>query len=360
MRKDIENKNCNKQITINLVNCIKILLADKRYILIYIFIAGILGLIVAFTTPKTYKSTVMLAPEESGAGFSGSISSLASMVGMNMKIGQSGDALYPEIYPDLVSSTDFIVGLFNVKIRTKDNLIMCDYYTYLKEHQKKALMDWPLAALSKVIEKFTQKDIPPHRDNNKINPFWLTKDEANIAKATESNINCTVDKKTSVITISVTDQDPLVAALMADSVKAHLQIAITNYKTKKARVDLKYMEKLFDEARKQYDKARQQYGAAADADMDVSLQSYKLKTEDLENDMQLKYNIYQQVVEQLQLAQAKVQEKTPAFTVVQSASVPIRPSSRSKIMTIFIWMFLGFIVRATILGWNQLRLFIAQ
>ena len=78
------------------------------------------------------------------------------------------------------------------------------------------------------------------------------------------------------------------------------------------------------------------------------------------NDMQLKYNIYQQVVEQLQLAQAKVQEKTPAFTVVQSASVPIRPSSRSKIMTIFIWMFLGFIVRATILGWNQLRLFITQ
>ena len=120
------------------------------------------------------------------------------------------------------------------------------------------------------------------------------------------------------------------------------------------------MEKLFDEERKQYDKARQQYGAAADADMDVSLQSYKLKTEDLENDMQLKYNIYQQVVEQLQLAQAKVQEKTPAFTVVQSASVPIRPSSRSKIMTIFIWMFLGFIVRATILGWNQLRLFITQ
>lgn len=139
MRKDIENKNCNKQIKINLVSCIKILLADKRYILIYIFIAGILGLIVAFTTPKTYKSTVMLAPEESGAGFSGSISSLASMVGMNMKIGQSGDALYPEIYPDLVSSTDFIIGLFNVKIRTKDNLIMCDYYTYLKEHQKKAL-----------------------------------------------------------------------------------------------------------------------------------------------------------------------------------------------------------------------------
>ena len=98
----------------------------------------------------------------------------------------------------------------------------------------------------------------------------------------------------------------------------------------------------------------------SDPDAAIHYLARLLKTEDLENDMQLKYNIYQQVVEQLQLAQAKVQEKTPAFTVVQSASVPIRPSSRSKIMTIFIWMFLGFIVRATILGWNQLRLFITQ
>ena len=95
-------------------------------------------------------------------------------------------------------------------------------------------------------------------------------------------------------------------------------------------------------------------------DYDVNIGDSYLNSPTKENDMQLKYNIYQQVVEQLQLAQAKVQEKTPAFTVVQSASVPIRPSSRSKIMTIFIWMFLGFIVRATILGWNQLRLFIIQ
>ena len=108
-----------KIININASAVIKMLLADKRKVCIYSCVAGVIGLLIAFTTPKVYKSTVMLAPEESGGGFSGSISSLAAMVGMNMKIGQTGDALYPEIYPDLMQSTKFIVGLFPIKVTTQ-------------------------------------------------------------------------------------------------------------------------------------------------------------------------------------------------------------------------------------------------
>jgi uncharacterized protein involved in exopolysaccharide biosynthesis len=74
--------------------------------------------------------------------------------------------------------------------------------------------------------------------------------------------------------------------------------------------------------------------------------------------MQLKFNIYQQVVEQRQLAQAKVQERTPAFTIVQRATVPIKHSSRPKVVTLIIWMLLGFLVRTGILFWNNRETFI--
>ena len=82
-----------------------------------------------------------------------------------------------------------------------------------------------------------------------------------------------------------------------------------------------------------------------------------MKEEDLENDMQLKYNIYQQVVEQLQLANAKVQERTPAFTVIQSATVPLKHSSRSKLATLVTWMFLGFMLRFVIVLWKNRKVF---
>ena len=107
-----------KLININMAEVVRTLYADRKKVCIYSLVAGVIGVALAFGTPKVYKSTVILVPEESGNGFSGSISSLASMVGMNMKIGQTGDALYPEIYPDLMESTDFIVGLFPIKVTT--------------------------------------------------------------------------------------------------------------------------------------------------------------------------------------------------------------------------------------------------
>ncbi len=338
-----------KIINISIVEILRILKKDKKMLTLFMLIFGIVGVILAFSTPKIYKSTVMLAPEESGSSMSSNISSMAAMIGMTMRIGQSGDAIYPEIYPDLMQSTDFIVGLFPVKVTTNKTGNTYDYYQYLSKHQETAFYDYPKEQLQKLL---TKKDDTKKSKYDKVNAFQLTLDESKIAKQISNNIACQVDKKTNVISITVTDQDPLIAATLADSVKQHLQIAITNYRTKKARTDLQYMESLFAEARKQYDKARQTYASYSDANQDMVLQTYKSKQEDLENDMQLKYNIYQQMTEQLQLAKAKVQERTPAFTVIQSASVPNKHSSRPKIITLLIWMTLGFFIRSIILAWK--------
>ena len=345
----------NKLLNISLAKVVRLLIADKRKIIIYSCVAGVIGLILAFGTPKTYQSTVVLAPEESGAGFSGSISSLASMVGMDLKVGQSGDAIYPEIYPDLMSSTNFIVELFPITVTKSGTGEKYTYQDYLQNHQKTAFHDYPKVWITDFFKKLTSK---PSSGPHKTDPFHLTKDEDDVVKAINGKISCTVDKKTNVITITVEDQDPLIAATVADSVQVHLQHAITDYRTKKARVDLEYMQQLFDEAQEQYKQARRAYAACADSYQNVKLQKYAQKVEDLENEMQLKYEIYQQVSEHLHLAKAKVQERTPAFTIVQGASVPVKHSSRSKVSSLVIWMMLGFMLRTCILLWKNRRQFI--
>ena len=118
------------------------------------------------------------------------------------------------------------------------------------------------------------------------------------------------------------------------------------------------MQQLFDEAQAQYQQASHAYATCADSYQDVNLQKYAQKVEDLENEMQLKYVIYQQISEHLHLAKAKVQERTPAFTIVQGASVPIKHSSRPKIVSLAIWMILGFILRFSMLLWKNRQQFI--
>jgi uncharacterized protein involved in exopolysaccharide biosynthesis len=146
-----------------------------------------------------------------------------------------------------------------------------------------------------------------------------------------------------VITINVTDQDPLICATMADSVKTRLQKFITDYRTSKARVDLKYNQKLYGEAKAKYEQARDAYARFSDSHREVSSQSAQTKQADLQNEMQMQQQIYQQVVAQLQQAEMKVQQETPAFTTLQSATVPVRKTGPKRAQMCLIFLFLAFL-----------------
>lgn len=349
-------ENRNSKIGIDVVALLKAIRGDKFAMALTMGVAAILGLAIAFGTPKEYKTSVMLAPETASSNsLTSNISSLASMVGMDMDFGSSSDAIYPELYPDLIQSTDFIVSLFPVEVETKDGSVSTNYYDYLRNHTKKAWYKLPATWLTQLVEKLKSDDSGAPTDESRVNPFRLTKQQFSIAHNIGKSIDCTVDKKTSVISIAVTDQDPLISATMADSVRCRLQSFITDYRTQKARNDLAYMERLFAEAREQYVAARQQYAAFSDTNQDLLLQSYRSKQDDLENDMQLKFNAYTQIYEQLQLSKAKVQERTPAFTVVQSASVPIKHINKSKLSVMLMAMFLGAALRVCILMWKKRR-----
>lgn len=339
------------KIVLDTYSLIRVLKRDKWWMGLTVLVFGVVAAIASFKIPDIYKSSLMLAPEETGNSLSSNISSLASMVGMDMKVGDSQDAIYPEIYPDVVSSTNFVCSLFNVMVTTKDGKLTTTYYDYLNKHQKSTPWDdWK----ESLIEKLAKSDSTENgfagsgsAANGQVNPFRLTKKQDGIAKAIAGNINCSVDKKTNVISIEVTDQDPVVAATMCDSVKVRLQKFIIDYRTKKARNDVAYVDRLYKEAKAEYDSARRAYAAYSDAHQDLALQEYQSKQEDLENEMQLKYNIYTQCVQQLQLSRAKLQEKTPVFTVVQQPTVAIKHSNTPKAVIVIFAFALGFFIRFT-------------
>ena len=210
------------------------------------------------------------------------------------------------------------------------------YYDYMKDGQK---TPWWSKAMKAFFSLFKSEG----QEISKVDPFRLTKEQTDIVKAIDKNIVCDVDKKTMVITISVTDQDPVIAANMADTVKNRLQNFITDYRTSKARVDLEYNKKLYAETKARYDKARRLYAEFTDANQDIILQTVRQRQVELENEMQLQYNAYTQVAAQLMAAEAKVQEDTPAFTTLQSATVPVKKSGPSRAKICIIFLFLAFL-----------------
>ena len=136
----------------------------------------------------------------------------------------------------------------------------------------------------------------------------------------------------------------MVSKILADSIRQRLQQYITIYRTNKAQADVNYYKRLTVEAKQEYEKVRQSYGYYADANTDVILESVKAKQEDLENDMQLKYNTYSALNTQLQAAKAKLQEKTPVFTVIKGAAVPQKPAGPKRMLFAIGMAFLAAII----------------
>ena len=320
------------------------LLRHKMLYCKVLIIALVLACVYTLSLPNTYSCEVLLAPELSTTRTTNSLSAMAAQFGMKMGKTTMGntEALYPALYPDLMNSTDFKVSLFNVPVHKKDSTRMMTYYDYLKNEQKMPWWSTVMSGAREFLASFreTKKDTI---DQSVIDLFQLTKEQTAIIKSLNKKVVCDVDDKTMVISITVTDQDPLVCATMADSVQARLQNFITEYRTKKARVDYEYCQKLYDDAKLRYDQARERYAIFADANKDMILQSARTELINLENEMQLQYNNFNSVALQLMAAEAKVQEDTPSFTTLQRATVPLKKSGPSRSKIVLICLFLALV-----------------
>ena len=310
----------------------------KRLYAVVLPVAFLLACIYTLGLPNYYTVQVKLAPELSSRSSGSSLSALASQFGLSVGSGSRTEALYPTLYPDLMNSVDFKTSLFRIPVKREGDDKAMTYYDYLLHEQKTPWWSGAIGGLMKLFSSNAEKK------ERQVDPFRLTQRQTAIAQAIDRKVVCDVDKKTAVITIDVTDQDPLVAATMADSVQMRLQDFITQYRTKKARHDLAFTKKLYQESKERYTRARQNYAAFSDANQDLILESVRSKQTDLENEMQLQFNAYNTLAQQLQMAEAKVQEETPAFTTLQSATVPVRKAgpARSRMVLIFLFVvFLG-------------------
>lgn len=350
-----DNKKNNEVIDLRVI--FKKILANKKLYIKVLPIVFVLSCAYILCIPRTYTSSLSLAPEmNNSSNLGGTIGSLASSFGFDIGNMETSDAINPMLYPDLMEDNGFVVGLFDIKVVSADGETKCNYYDYLTKHKDAPFWSKGVNSIKKL---FTEKETRI-KGVSKSSPYMLSKRQDGIAEDIRKDITISIDKKTAVITITAKAQDPLICKTLADSVKERLQVFITNYRTSKSRIDEEYYKNLAAEAKHEYEKARQLYGSYADANTDVQLASLRSKQEDLENDMQLKYNAYSTMMTQYQAAKAKVQERTPAFTIVKGAAVPVKASGPKRMIFVIGMCILAFIGCTIYILKNNIKRFFIQ
>lgn len=341
---DVDNEPQDEEQEIDLLELAMKLWHQKKKIALWCFIGAVVGLVVAFSIPREYSTDVKLAPEAgSGQKISGSLGAMAAMVGIGGGAQSGADAVNPTLYPDVVSSVPFLVGLFDVPVEDIDGTEKVTLRQYVEDDLKAPWWSAVIGAPFKLLGMLSAGDEEEADPNKKPDTFKLTKEENSVVMALQQRISASVDTKTSVITISVMMQDPLVSATLADTVVNRLQEYITDYRTNKARKDLEYAELLNEEAQTNYYKAQQTYADYLDRNNGLILHSAQTTRERLQNEATLAFNLYNQTAQQVQVAKAKVQEQTPVYATVSPATVPIKPTSPRKPLILVGFVFLAFV-----------------
>ena len=309
--------------------------SGKKFIITVTGVFVALGLVAALTMTKVYTSTVTLVPELGKMNPSSSLGSITSMLGLGGAIsGTSSDAYNVTVYPEVVASTPFMTKLFDIHVSDPEEGIDTTLIGYLTRDR----FSLTGMILKPILSIFSTDSVETPQ---KVDVFRLTRKQAAVVETLNKAIVAEVDKKSGETTISVTMDNPVVAATVADTVCKFLREFITEYRTQKARENLESYTKIAEESHQRYLKASRAYAYYQDNNRGLILNAVISEGNRLSTELNIASQIYSQMKVQAEMARGKVIEEKPVFAVIQPASVPLRPqNSRAKVL--IIWTFLGF------------------
>ena len=319
----------------------------KKYIAV-MFVTGVISSLLIICVPRYYVVRVMLAPEYGEQNpINGILGSAASFLNLGTGVAGGSSAIVPEFYPDIIKSTDFLVALMSASVESNDREFSGTYAQYIISREKSP---WWSVLFAKIKRIFAKKKEPFNTsDDYKVNPFALTSSEYDIINKISSSIGCEVDEKTGVVSISVKAQDPLVAAVMANNVKEELQGVLTRYRTEKIKNELKHSTELCDSAYAGYLRAQEVYAEYVDKHQVLTRQAYKVEEMRLSGEMQMALEIYNALYQQKLYTESELQKRTPAFTSLQNATVPVKPTGPKRMITVLVMTILSFLIYTAIL-----------
>lgn len=318
---------------IDLMDLLRKVIAMRKTLYKAAGIGLVVGIIIAFSIPRQYTVSVTLSPEMGSDAKSNGLASMAASFLGASAMSSTPDALNVALSSEIVSSTPFLLELFDTRVQTLDGELDTTLVAYLDTQRApwwSLILGAPGKAIGAIRGLFSEKVDTA----TAFNPFQLTKEENKKVETLRKTIQANIDKKTGITTLSVTLQDPKVSAMVADSVVNMLQQYIINYRIAKAKEDCAYLEQLYKERQQEYYNAQQRYARYVDANKSLVLQSVRTEQERLQNDMNLAFQVYSQVAQQLQVARAKIQEEKPVFAVVEPATVPLKASNNRKMVII--------------------------
>jgi len=284
--------------------------------IIYISVLSFfMGLIIYFILPKKYQSTITFSlSQPSNNNVDPSISNIASLAGFNFN--DKSESLNPAFYPKILEDINVKRKILNIELDS--NLILGDYLLFGKFISDNNLN------LSENVEEISEKE------------FYLF-------KKLDEIISIDVDEKLALISIVSEINNPLYSFLITRDVYNILQSKIIKLNSESSNNILNFINKNYNQKKSEFYKIQEELSSFKDQNQSVATSKFSDEKFRIENEFNLKFNIYNELSKELELTKIEINKNTPIFMILSNPFIPYKKSSPS-IMIILIFFLTGFIL----------------
>lgn len=329
---------------------VKQLCQHRRDLLLWLAGFTIVGVVYALLSPVEFTTEVRLLPELQARSALNlkKFGALAELAGINLESTGTTEAIRPDLYPDVLTSTPFALFILNQPVTTSRKIHYRTLATFLTDPSR----SWLGGLLGN--ESLT---VPgAGRANQSLR---LTRDQEELIKSFKKRIVSDLDKQSGIIGIRVKMPDADVAAQVGQLAIRYLTRYVVNYRTEKTREDLKFLADRHREARQRYQKALLTLAAYKDQHRYLVNQVATLDGRQLEAEFMLAQSLYDNLTHQYEQTRIRVQEETPVLNVLEPPQVPPLRSEPRRTLLVCIFALVGLLagsawVLARSLNWMQL------
>jgi uncharacterized protein involved in exopolysaccharide biosynthesis len=322
----------------------------RKQILLISIIFAVLGGIIGFLTPASYTASSTFLPQtsQSGGGLSGSLGGLASLAGIDLStgVGVGGD-IPPSMYATVLGSEPFRKSILDSKIWVDGDSVT--YRTYLENQPKSGistLKEYSIGLPGKLIGLFSKSEDDERKQTKNVVQGLqpLSNKEYGLLGAVLSNVSIVNDKKEGIITISVVESDPIIAAQVTKVTENVLQNWIGEHKMRNSKAQYDFIEKQFEAKKKEFFSIQDQLAEYTDRNQNVLSATYLTRLERLQAEFDLVKTVYSELAKQKEQAAIQLSKDTPTFSVLDPVKVPKEKTGQSKLDFIIIGFFLGIFI----------------
>ena len=331
--------------------------SQRKLILIITGVALAIGLLVAFLSPVEYTASCTVVPQQTDKG-GGNIAGIASMMGMNLGSGMSGETLSPTVYPNIVKSATYCSDIMQTKIKIKKSAAPVTLYEYYsnEKYQNKNLLSllakYTIGLPGTILSAF-------HSDNSEDTPtvysdtvtgrvITLSKKERKIYETISKSIQLEINSKEGYIVLGYTFGEPEAVAQITQSLYTTLDRYVRNFKAQKEEDNLRFVQSSYKDARNDFLTKQANLAAFQDANRDLASATSRSTLQRLTSEYDIAFTVYNELAKQLEQAKLAVKQSTPVLTVIDPVVVPNQKSAPRRAMILVVFTFLGLILG---IGW---------